>query len=37
MTDFNSRYSRMRMISIALAVLSVGTAIALIGFFFVNR
>lgn len=37
MPNFNSLYARMRMIGIALAVLSIGTAIALIGFFLANK
>ena len=37
MADFNSLYARARMIGIALAVLSIGTAIAVIGLILSNK
>lgn len=37
MANFNSLSARLRMIAIALAVLSIGTAIAVIGFLLTNK
>lgn len=37
MANFNSLYARLRIISIALGVLSIGIAIAAIGFYLTNR